>query len=119
MILTSVEEKEDAESSGALFLNLTLEVVRFVDIESETVNARNVSSNMSATASATKNLGDTTNVVVKGGEPDGDGGTEGVSSTASNMGGKAWDWAKKKGGMFRNKTLDTMSEFLESWKGGW
>ena len=26
---------------GALFLNLTLEVVRFVDIESEIVNARN------------------------------------------------------------------------------
>lgn len=77
LILTSVEEKENAESSGALFLNLTLEVVRFVDIESETVSARKVSSDMSPKVDATKELGDTTKVEGKDVELDGDDGIKG------------------------------------------
>ena len=66
LILTSVEEKENAESSGALFLNLVLEEVRFVSIESEAVNSSKVGGGLGEKVSEPKKLGDTTKSVTKG-----------------------------------------------------
>ena len=66
LILTSVEEKENAESNSALFLNLVLEEVRFVSIESEAVNSSKVGGGLGEKVSEPKKLGDTTKSVTKG-----------------------------------------------------
>ena len=115
LILTSVEEKEDAESNSALFLNLVLEEVRFVSIESEAVNSSKVGEGLGEKVSEPKKLGDTTNTVVKGGELGDGGGNEGDSSNASKIG----DWVVDKGKILKDRTLNAMGEFFESWKGGW
>lgn len=106
LILTSVEEKENAESSGALFLNLTLEVTRFVDIKSETVNPSKVSSDMYAPTANTKELGNITKDEGKGVEPDGDGGIKRGSSTLHKV-------------VLGEKTHGTIDEFRKDYSGGW
>lgn len=85
LILTSVEEKENAETNGALFLSLTLEVVRFVDIKSETVDASKVSEDMAASAAKTEELGNITKVEGKDVDLEGDGGVDRDATTAMKV----------------------------------
>lgn len=118
LILTSVEEKENAESSGALFLNLTLEVTRFADIESETVSASKVSSDMSAKVAKTEELGNTTKVEGKDVGLDGDGGDGGIERDSSQA-YKLTEGARETTAKVTKKSGQAISEFLESWSGGW
>lgn len=66
LILTDIEEKENAETSGALFLDLTLEEVRFSSLEEEVVVEEKKTVGVTG-ASKTENLG-TKDTVVKEGE---------------------------------------------------
>lgn len=111
LILTSVEEKENAESNSALFLNLVLEEVRFVSIESEAVNSSKVGGGLGEKVSEPKKLGDTTKVVGKDAELDGDGGIKRDSTQASKMGGEGVKVLKK--------SISAIDEFRKEYFGGW
>lgn len=110
LILTSVEEKESAESNSALFLSLSLEVVRFVDIKSETVDTNKVSEEMSAPAAKTEELGNTTDVVEKGVDIDGDGGSGKEDTTANKI--------KKKASVLKDKTVEAVGTFVDNFGKG-